>query len=429
MPTLADILNGQPGAPAQTFPLPPQQPVVGMPIPPAMPPTPVIPQSPNVDFSQPGMMEQFWNAWQMPGKFTGAPEQVHAIQQLANTQDKMVAGPAPAQAAPAPAAPAPAAEPARVTAPTDPADQYTQRRTGWTTMMERMRDPNVMGPLQTFFSALAAPMGPGENWASRLGRASSLATIHRSMLDENAKNAPREEELRQLEMEGKRLDVQGKQADVRGRTADAQVKEGTLTARIETAKVEYQNAVQQGRLADANLALKELQLDLERRYGPERAKLEMDKARADIGRLNAAALRDRTAAQKEKESPSADKVWQRRVNLAKGTVQGFLRQFQSTNPSATVDDFYVWLDEQAYTNPEAAKVHADVGILMSEGIDPFGSLTAVDAGGVGGDTIIDAATIREQQERRRKAAEPPSKQRDGTAKPTGGATQSWPQYK
>jgi hypothetical protein len=295
-------------------------------------------------------------------------------------------------------------------------------------MMERMRDPNVMGPLQTFFSALSAPMGPGENWASRLGRASSLANIHRSMLDENARNQPREDELRQLELEGKRLDVQGKQADVRGRTVDANFKEATFSDRVAAGRLDVENAIKQGKLHDANMALKALELDLQKQFGAQKAELEMKKIRTDIARSNASAYRDIAAGNKDKKSESdMDKVWQRRVNLAKGTVQGVLRQFRASNPGATVDDFYKWIDENSLMNAELSKIHDDVGILLSEGIDPFSTLET--PAGTEGPAIIDAATIRAQQEARRRAQAPIPKQSDGTATPTGGARQDWPKYR
>jgi hypothetical protein len=105
MATIGDLLYGAPA--------------------PNLPPTPQIPQSPNVDFSQPGMMEQFWNAWQMPGQFTGTPAQMQEIQRLATMQDGNVAR---AQQVPTPAQP-PTQSPAQPAAApvTAPPDQRTER--------------------------------------------------------------------------------------------------------------------------------------------------------------------------------------------------------------------------------------------------------------------------------------------------------------
>lgn len=75
----------------------------------------------------------------------------------------------------------------------------------WTALMNRITQPDVLGPLQTFLAAAAAPLQPGENFGARMGYANTLMQMHRSMLEENARLAPylqRERDLKIQEMEG-----------------------------------------------------------------------------------------------------------------------------------------------------------------------------------------------------------------------------------
>ena len=75
----------------------------------------------------------------------------------------------------------------------------------WTALMNRIVQPDVLGPLQTFLAAASAPLEPGENLGARIGYAGTLMNLHKSMLEENARLAPylqKERDLKIQKMEG-----------------------------------------------------------------------------------------------------------------------------------------------------------------------------------------------------------------------------------
>ena len=159
-----------------------------------------------------------------------------------------------------------------------PVNPQEERVSGWKNLLESMKDPNVMQPMQTFFQAIAAPMAPWENTASRLARASGLMQQHKAMLAENAKNAGRDQELKDLEMRGKRAEV-GKaevgvdkaRSDARLSGTNADVAEATKQQEIDAAIQNVDNLKRQGRLHDAQILEKEIQNKYADAY--ERAKV------------------------------------------------------------------------------------------------------------------------------------------------------------
>lgn len=91
------------------------------------------------------------------------------------------------------------------------AEEFQARVSGWERFKQALSRPDVIGPLQTFFSAIAAPLAPGENMGSRMGRASMMAQLHQKMLQDNEKNAEYNLQVQRAELQTKQADLKGKQ--------------------------------------------------------------------------------------------------------------------------------------------------------------------------------------------------------------------------
>lgn len=235
---------------------------------------------------------EFWAAWNPGQPYTGSPEQQAKMAQLLAMQDKNLQGVgAPPQMA---ANPAPQAQPqvppqaqvqaapqapqqvqAEAAAPADPQSK-------WQTILENIKKPEVFGPLQTFFSAISAPLAPWETTGSRLGRASMMMQMHQGMISANAADLPREERMKDLAMQKLEGEVEGQGTQNRRNAADATVAEATVGDRIEQAKVALANAKRQGNKEEILLKKAELEQAIAEKYGERTAEQGLRKGEADI---------------------------------------------------------------------------------------------------------------------------------------------------
>lgn len=298
----------------------------------------------------------------------------------------------------------PASQPAPQPAPQPEPEAVEEPVSKWQQVIDQMKDPLVAAPLQTFFAALSAPMSPWENGWSRLGRASQLMQLHKSMLAENAEKAPYEQEMRELDLQGRRLDVEGKSAQNRQRAADADVAEATREQRIQAATVELENARRLGDVRAEELAQKKLERALAEKYGDADRRLDQDNVRSQINSRSAQAARDaerlkidRERATREAQTGTKDDpVWQRQLNVHRGVANSAIQVFKAMNPAATARNFYRWVREESAFNPDLMKAAQSIAILQAEGENPFAPLSRPAAAGPAtpGPKEIDAATIR-----------------------------------
>lgn len=110
----------------------------------------------------------------------------------------------PMQAGPVPG---PAPQMQQVQAPPDP-----EKVSQWKGLMERISQPDVLGPLQTFLAVAAAPRMPGESMGARMAYAGTVAQLHRSMLEENARMQPYYEKERALKLQQMEAEIARTQA-------------------------------------------------------------------------------------------------------------------------------------------------------------------------------------------------------------------------
>lgn len=150
----------------------------------------------------------------------------------------------------------------------------------WEELLSRITQPDVMGPLQTFLAAAAAPLQPGENMGARIGYAGTLMQLHRSMLQENARLAPQlaeERELKLQEMRGKIAQTEAATESSRATTKGTQLtnkfNEETYETRLEKAKQDLVTAKQHGKAEDIRLAREQLQQVIDEQTGLHKAQL------------------------------------------------------------------------------------------------------------------------------------------------------------
>jgi hypothetical protein len=130
-------------------------------------------------------------------------------------------------------------------------------------------DMQKMGPMMTFLQAMATPLAPWETTGSRMGQAFGLMQMHQSMLDANARNRPREEELQNLEMRKARAGVESAELGIGDAKRKAKLGEATMQADIDKALMTVENLKRQGRLQEAQL----LEQEIENKYADELARL------------------------------------------------------------------------------------------------------------------------------------------------------------
>lgn len=151
-----------------------------------------------------------------------------------------------------------------------PAPAAEAAKSKWQGFLDNLKNPSVMGPLQTFFGALAAPLAPWETTGSRIGRASMLMQMHKGMLSENERTAAARQEKEQLALEEARQSVAGKTADTSLKTTQAKVAAALQDTTIQKAQQDLKNAQVSGdkiALDNAEQTMKNRLLSL---YGDEK---------------------------------------------------------------------------------------------------------------------------------------------------------------
>jgi len=130
----------------------------------------------------------------------------------------------------------------------------------WQAIQQKLADPTVMGPLQTFFGVLSAPMGPGENAGSRMARASMMMRSHQQMLIENQKAQETADQDRQMKLEDRSLAREEKQVNIKRIGGEITEREQSMAPKLATAlqtaeklrlEVENMPAKQESDLKDA----------------------------------------------------------------------------------------------------------------------------------------------------------------------------------
>lgn len=282
-------------------------------------------------------------------------------------------------------------------APPTPAPEAVETpQSKWQGVLTSLKDPNVMEPLQTFFSALAAPLQPWETAGSRIGRAGMLMQMHKNMLATNAAQQPIKDEMQQLELRKARAEVEGAETD-------NQYKASTLDVRIKSAQQELENAVLAGDVNKEKLAEAKLSRALAEKFGEDKAKMELASERALIEQRRASAARDRVGASADMiraradatraaDSPE-DKVWSRQVRVAQGLVNGAIERFRMTNPGGTEQQFHQWVTQQSMLDPSLGEFYNSLGIVRGEGQDPLAALRSP-APAATAPAVVDAAAIR-----------------------------------
>lgn len=152
----------------------------------------------------------------------------------------------------------------------------------WKGWLENLRRPEVMGPLQTFFTALSAPLAPWETPGSRIGRASMMMQMHQEMMQQNVLDRPREEAMKDLELEGKQGEVAKNKALGRKATVEADIAEATKDPVIRKASEDLENAIRTGKVKDQELALRTLEVELKKMFGEREAQAALDNIKSQI---------------------------------------------------------------------------------------------------------------------------------------------------
>jgi len=274
---------------------------------------------------------------------------------------------------PSPAAPPSPAVPVRPIGPPASPEEYQQRATGWKGMLDNLKRPEVMGPLQTFFGALSAPLAPWETPGSRIARASSLMQMHKGMLDENLRTHPMRDEQEQLALEQARLDVEGKKSDVKKKGSEAEYADKTLDARVKKAQEDLENAIADGDLKAEQLAAKKLEVALEKEFGKEKAKAELDNIRSQIetrrqtvGIAAKNAETSRINATKPKAGKGLAEMSDAEVM---NEINAVARAFRDTGAAAEDGANYMeWLSK-TYGTTYARELNRKIAELQAKGLD------------------------------------------------------------
>lgn len=152
----------------------------------------------------------------------------------------------------------------------------------WTALMDRIVQPDVLGPLQTFLAAASAPLEPGESLGARLGYASTLMNLHKSMLEENARLAPYLQKERDLKIQQMEAEIAQNQASTEAsqtqtRRAKQQIEfdEKTEGQRIDLLKQQIREAQRRGDAAEAQRLKTELDIKLDTKYGARKAEADI----------------------------------------------------------------------------------------------------------------------------------------------------------
>lgn len=306
--------------------IPPQYTTVNIPSPPPNPP-------------QPGSPE--WAAQQQTALAQIPPQAVQtpaALPPLAPIQQP--------QAMQVPQQPQ-IAQPAPIQQPQTPAPEKVS---AWKGFLDSMKDPSVIGPMQTFLSAIAVPLRPGENLGARIGYASTLMNLHRQMLQENAVNLPlaqREKEAKVRQAEASVASTEASTQETEGRV---KFNEATFNTRKKKLETEYQTAIKEQNIKAAEAAMKEIEL----LYKENGIRLDQGYREALIDK----AWRDANAPYDVDSDTQTDK---RKVKLAnaRGDMDFVFNMFDqatqnlhSSSPAERAEQFRAWLSQQAETTQQ-----------------------------------------------------------------------------
>lgn len=271
----------------------------------------------------------------------------------------------PAQGTPAPMPPA--------MQPAQTPEEHQQRVAGWTNILEKMKDPNIMGPMQTFFQTLAAPMAPWENGWSRLGKASAMYNMHRAYLDENAKNQPLEDRMKQAEVTMKEAQARGAGATADKAQQDVKLGALTMDARVQKLLQDAKNAATEGDIKAQELALRKIEVRLQQQYGDEKAQLEMDKIRAQIARENSSVYANNELGNLRKRMPGTGATAAKK-DITKMSMSEMVNEVNSISQSfygsgagkKSDSDFIGWVKEN-YDEPYVQRLNQLMGRIKSQG--------------------------------------------------------------
>jgi hypothetical protein len=224
-----------------------------------------------------------------------------------------------------------------------------ERVEAWKGFLDSLKDPDVLGPIQTFLATVAAPLQPGESLGARIGYASTLMQMHKRMLEENAINEPlrrreqeakvRNEELRGAETEA-RTAAANQQINFNAKTEDIRIKELLAKAEI---------AIKEQNLRAAQAAMEELKL----MYYPEAERINNRYKQALADQAEHAANAPYSVETKEAKN-------KQELSKAYADVERVLGMFEtssSTQPFKTVAEreaaFRAWLAMQDRPTAEA----------------------------------------------------------------------------
>lgn len=161
--------------------------------------------------------------------------------------------------------------------------QDAQRRTiQWKGILDRLQNPDNMAALQTFFAALSAPMAPWETGWSRFGRAAQMFNLHKAMLEGNAENRPEQDRLREMELRKAEAGVRKEEAEALRFEAERRFNEKTFDTRVSEAKERLKNLMVAGQINDLERQLKAEEFKIAKEIGHDKAKLAIQKLRAEL---------------------------------------------------------------------------------------------------------------------------------------------------
>jgi len=249
----------------------------------------------------------------------------------------------------------------------------------WKGMLENLRRPEVMGPLQTFFAAISAPLAPWETPGSRIGRANMMMQMHREMLQQNVTERPQKEEMDRLALEEKRAVVEGRQAGVRKGNVEADIAEATKDAEISKAMEELTTARLNNDLRGEQIAKGKLENRLLRLYGDEQQASEifarLQNTEYQKGMLGVARQNANTAAERARIADDAlglkgaKELTNMGLPEVAETVNALTQSFRDSGAAAAEGaDFITWVSEQ-YGPKYAQQLNAAMARLKASGGD------------------------------------------------------------
>lgn len=221
--------------------------------------------------------------------------------------------------------------------------QQPDRTASWKSFLESLKDPMVYGPLMTFIQASTVPLRPGETLGSRMLYASSLAGLHKQLLQENAEKLPMQKRREELEMQ-----------DLEARVAKNKVMAQVASAfELKKTQAEVERLIQEGRLREAEALQKQIDAELDRQYGSRQREASIR------NQLAQAAMYDRLPAQgggrggKQEKLPSSQEVLSYRDYLMNQYDQLIgipWAQAKQREPELTFDEFLQKYGKQALFN-------------------------------------------------------------------------------